>query len=60
MICDGFSCPQLKAKLREEELMYVKTKTKKAFAATQKKTQMVANRARQKIEGSKWMSKLLS
>lgn len=53
-------CPQRKAKLREEELVYLKIKTREAFLATQRKTKQMANRARQKIEGSKWMSKLLS
>ncbi|CAM9885099.1 unnamed protein product, partial [Scytosiphon promiscuus] len=57
---DGSASKALKAKLREEEIAYIKAKTKKAFAATKKNAKMATNRARQKIEGSKWMSKLLS
>eukprot|EP00903_Cladosiphon_okamuranus_P017842 g16420.t1 len=57
---DGSASKALKAKLREEEIVYLKTQAKKALSATQKKTKKMASRARQKIEGSKWMSKLLS
>lgn len=51
---------QLKAKLREEELMYLKIKTRKALAATQRAAGMVVSRTRENIEKSKWMAKLMS
>lgn len=51
---------QRKAKLREEELAFMKKQATDAFSATRKGAQMVANRAREKIEKSKWMAKLLS
>lgn len=51
---------QRKAKLREEDLAYLKANTKKALAATKRGAGIAVNRAREKIEKSKWMSKLLS
>ncbi|CAM9258818.1 unnamed protein product, partial [Laminaria digitata] len=57
---DGSASKARKAKLREEELMYLKMKTRKAFAATQRAAGMVVSRTRENIEKSKWVAKLVS